>query len=143
MMATPTTAISVACPRCGSIGKSGRSSCCGRGGSWFRNCGSAGNMKLQHTWRAGIQACEARPQESKAVPSRHQGVGAPGVAAMASYNGAEAASTAATNTSTLMSFLSRSPAYVLMAHHTPGSTSIITQESTFFLALVFTVSLIN
>ena len=142
MMATPTTAISVACPRCGSIGKSGRSSCCGRGGSWFRNCGSAGNMKLQHTWRAGIQACEARPQESKAVPSRHQGVGAPSVAAMASYNGAEAALTAA-NTSTLMSFLSSSPAYVLMAHHTPGSTSIITQESTFFLALVFTVSLIN
>merc|ERR1712032_216324 len=30
---TTTTTISSVCPRCGSIGKSGKSSCCGRGGS--------------------------------------------------------------------------------------------------------------
>ena len=58
-----TTAITVSvCPRCGTIGKSGKSSCCGRGGSWFKNCGGAGNTKRQHTWHEGIQACKARSQ---------------------------------------------------------------------------------
>ena len=62
---TATTTVSV-CPRCGSIKKSGKPSCCGRGGSWFKKCGGAGNAKLQHTWHEGIQACKARSQ-SKAV----------------------------------------------------------------------------
>merc|ERR1712032_1487994 len=57
------------CRKCGSIAKSGQSSCCGRGGSWFRNCGRSGNAKLRHTWYEGIQACKTRSQ-SKAVFGR-------------------------------------------------------------------------
>ena len=54
--------ISSVCPQCGTIAKTGKSSCCGRGGSWFRNCGSAGNAKLRHTWYEGIRACKTRSQ---------------------------------------------------------------------------------
>merc|ERR1711939_140290 len=50
------------CPRCGSIAKSGILSCCGRGGSWFKNCGGSGNTKLRHTWHEGMQACKTRSQ---------------------------------------------------------------------------------
>ena len=57
------TAISPVCRRCGTIEKSGKSSCCGRGGSWFRNCGSA---KLDHTWYEGIQVCKAWAQPKRA-----------------------------------------------------------------------------
>ena len=62
---TTTIAVS-ACLRCGTIAKSGKSSCCGRGGSWFKNCGGTGKKKLRHTWYEGIQACKVRTQ-SKAV----------------------------------------------------------------------------
>ena len=57
-----TTTIKSVCLKCGTIAKSGKNSCCGRGGSWFRNCGSAGNVKLRHTWHEGIQACKIRSQ---------------------------------------------------------------------------------
>ena len=57
-----TTTGRFACLKCGAIGKSGKSSCCGRGGSWFRNCGSAGSTKLRHTWYEGISACKLRVQ---------------------------------------------------------------------------------
>ena len=60
-----TTTISVVCPKCGKFGKSGKRSCCGRGGSWFKNCGSPGNTKLAHTWSEGIQACKASLEQSK------------------------------------------------------------------------------
>ena len=42
--------------------KSGMMSCCGRGGSWFGNCGSTGDTHLGHTWSEGLQACKARSQ---------------------------------------------------------------------------------
>ena len=58
--------VSPVCLKCGIIKKSGKTSCCGRGGSWFRNCGGAGVSKLRHTWYEGIQTCKARPQ-SKAI----------------------------------------------------------------------------
>ena len=54
------------CRKCGTIGKSGKSSCCGRGGSWFRNCGNAGNVKNSHTWYEGIQVCNTRSQPKRA-----------------------------------------------------------------------------
>ena len=70
-MKTPTdtaTAIGVSlCHRCGIITKSGEMSCCGRGGSWFKNCGGAGNTKLHHTWYEGIQACKARSQSKTVI----------------------------------------------------------------------------
>ena len=61
-----TTAARPVCQTCGAIKKSGKSSCCGRGGSWFKNCGSAGNAKLRHTWYEGIQVCETRDQSQRA-----------------------------------------------------------------------------
>ena len=57
-----TTTISPVCLKCGTIAKSGKTSCCGRGGSWFNNCGRAGNANLRHTWYEGIHACKARSQ---------------------------------------------------------------------------------
>ena len=41
---------------------SGKVSCCGRGGSWFKNCGGVSNTKRHHTWAEGIQACKTRIQ---------------------------------------------------------------------------------
>jgi len=61
-----TTIISSECPKCGNMEKSGKISCCGRGGSWFGNCASAGNTKLDHTWHEGVQACKA-PSQFKTI----------------------------------------------------------------------------
>ena len=58
---TPTTTPSGSvCPECGTIQKSGKASCCARGGSWFGHCGSAGGAKVVHTWVEGIRACEVQ-----------------------------------------------------------------------------------
>ena len=46
------------CPKCGIAKKSGKLSCCARGGAWFKKCGDAGSTKFDHTWAEGIQACE-------------------------------------------------------------------------------------
>ena len=64
MLTTITVSV---CPICGSIGKSGKMSCCGRGGSWFKHCGGGGNTKLHHTWSEGIQACNARSQSKTGI----------------------------------------------------------------------------
>ena len=56
-----TTSTSV-CPNCGTMEKSGKSSCCGRGGSWFGICGSSGNKRLHHTWSEGVLICKTRAQ---------------------------------------------------------------------------------
>ena len=65
MPAVTTTAVSAVCPKCGTVQKSGRSSCCGRGGAWFGRCGSVGNTNFEHSWYDGIQACDSR--QGKAV----------------------------------------------------------------------------
>ena len=57
--------VSSVCLKCGIIAKSGKISCCGGGGSWFRNCGSTGNTNLDHTWHEGIQACKGHQSQSK------------------------------------------------------------------------------
>ena len=62
MIPAVTTRIASGCPKCGIMKKSGRNSCCGRGGSWFNNCGGAGNANFDHTWFEGLQACRAWPQ---------------------------------------------------------------------------------
>ena len=61
-LAARTSPISPVCPACGIIKKSGKLSCCGRGGSWFGTCGSAGNANLVHTWYEGVWACKAQFQ---------------------------------------------------------------------------------
>lgn len=58
--AVTTVPISPVCPTCGIIQKSGKLSCCARGGSWFANCGNAGNTNFGHTWYEGIRSCKAR-----------------------------------------------------------------------------------
>ena len=60
MLVVAKTTRSPVCPTCGTIAKSGRLSCCGRGGSWFGNCGSAGNTNSGHTWSEGIRVCKSR-----------------------------------------------------------------------------------
>ena len=65
--------ISLACPKCGVINKSGRISCCGRGGSWFGNCGAAGKVKLDYKWSEGIEACKARSQFTKVIGQQLHG----------------------------------------------------------------------
>ena len=60
--APTTTSLSAAstsrCPKCGTAKKSGKRSCCARGGSWFRSCGDSGDTQVDHTWAEGIQACK-------------------------------------------------------------------------------------
>ena len=50
--------ISNGCVKCGVVKKSGKRSCCARGGAWFKNCGDAGDTKFDHTWTEGVHACE-------------------------------------------------------------------------------------
>ena len=47
------------CPKCGTIQKSGKLSCCARGGAWFKKCGNVGDSKFEHTWVEGMQACKS------------------------------------------------------------------------------------
>ena len=53
------TASRSGCPKCGTIKKSAKRSCCARGGAWFKNCGDAGDPRFDHTWTEGIQACQS------------------------------------------------------------------------------------
>ena len=47
------------CAKCGTIKKSGKRSCCARGGAWFKNCGTDDDTKFDHTWIEGINSCIA------------------------------------------------------------------------------------
>ena len=46
------------CPACGIMKKSGKHSCCARGGAWFKNCGDTDDSKFDYTWTQGIKACQ-------------------------------------------------------------------------------------
>ena len=67
-------AISFVCPKCGIIKKSAKRSCCGRGGSWFQNCGSAGNAKIHYTWYEGIRVCKTRSKPKAVIGQKLHGV---------------------------------------------------------------------
>ena len=54
-----TSASAPSCPKCGTVKKSGKRSCCARGGSWFKNCGDVGDSGVDHTWGEGMQACQS------------------------------------------------------------------------------------
>ena len=60
--APATTSVSVIsskrCSKCGTVKKSGKISCCARGGDWFKKCGVAGDANFNHTWGEGIKVCE-------------------------------------------------------------------------------------
>ena len=76
MMATTTLSV---CPRCGTIAKSGKRSCCGHGGSWFEECGGVGNIKLQHTWYEGIEACKIQSQSKTVIGQQQNGAQQKGI----------------------------------------------------------------
>jgi len=59
-----TTIVASGCLACGTIQKSGKLSCCARGGSWFGDCGATANAKVKHTWYEGIQVCKARQHKT-------------------------------------------------------------------------------
>ena len=127
---TATIAVS-ACPRCGTIGKSGKLSCCGRGGSWFKNCGGAGNTKLYHTWHEGIQACKERLQ-SKTVTGQQTDVAQQKVIHTSQGDGMSnyKAVMAATKTFTLMPVKTSAPTShtesTVAPAYTPGNVPIAT-----------------
>ena len=66
-LAGATTMTVSVCPRCGTIAKSGKPSCCGRGGSWFKSCGGGSNTQHPRTWYDGIQACKSRPRFKRGI----------------------------------------------------------------------------
>ena len=104
-------------------------SCCGRGGSWFKNCGRAG--KLHHTWYEGTQACKARLQSKTAVghqltAAQQKGVDSSQGAGMENYKTVVIIKTpvfAPVNTSTPMLDVTT----IFTSTHTSVSTSIPTQ----------------
>ena len=55
-----TTATSPVCPKCGTIRKSGKYSCCAPNGAWAKICGNPGDSKFAHTWTEGLQTCESK-----------------------------------------------------------------------------------
>ena len=60
-LAVPTsTPVNSICSKCGSLKRSGKRSCCARGGAWFKNCGDAGDTQFDHTWAEGMKACKSR-----------------------------------------------------------------------------------
>ena len=55
---SPSPAISRGeCSKC-TASKAGKQSCCSPGGAWFKKCGDAGDVRFDHTWTEGIQACK-------------------------------------------------------------------------------------
>merc|ERR1719331_1822639 len=74
--APATTSASVSsvqeCPMCGTINKSGKRSCCARGGAWFKKCGDVGDSSFGHTWDEGFKACKKAPATTSASVSSVQ-----------------------------------------------------------------------
>ena len=56
------------CPKCGTIKKSGKRSCCARDGAWFKNCGDGDDTQFDHTWTEGIQACRSARNSFSILP---------------------------------------------------------------------------
>ena len=126
--ATVTSITSTVCLKCGTSGRSGKPSCCGRGGSWFRNCGGAGNAKLDHTWQEGIRACKTRARFKRSIVKSKP---IPGTIIFTSVN------TSTTFTSPHKSIID-APTSVSMADaQNPVSTLIISQ--TWGISLEITV----
>mgnify|MGYP003341261771 CR=1 FL=1 len=66
--------ISSICHKCGIVAKSGKVSCCGRGGSWFGKCGRAGNGKVAFTWYEGVQTCKMQPRSEARTIRQSSGI---------------------------------------------------------------------
>ena len=62
------TAAKPTCSKCGTL-KTGKRSCCARGGAWFENCGNVGDDDFEYTWYEGIQACKGA---TNSIPGKAQ-----------------------------------------------------------------------
>ena len=71
MPGVSTTTTSSTCSECGTIAKSGKISCCGRGGSWFGQCGGVGNESFAHSWYEGIRTCKIQKPQSVVSQQMH------------------------------------------------------------------------
>ena len=60
-------------------------SCCGAGGSWFGNCGSAGSTQFGHTWYEGLQACKSRQSNQQLHASHDRSIGVESKAVVAAH----------------------------------------------------------
>ena len=124
-----------ACPRCGTIGKSGTLSCCGRGGSWFKLCGVGSNAKLQHTWYEGMQACKARLKSKTATGHQvnivqQKGTDSSQSAGMASYKAVIAASKTFSSFSINNSTRTSGRKSIITSNNMSGNVSITTSVRT-------------
>ena len=50
------------CSKC-ATNRTGKLSCCVRGGSWFKTCGNP-DSNSEHTWDEGILACEGKSKST-------------------------------------------------------------------------------
>ena len=112
-------------------------SCCGRGGSWFKNCGGGGNTKFQHTWYEGIQACKTQSKFNTVIGqqlngAQQKGVGSSQRAGRASYK----AVIAAANTFTFTTVNTSTP----MPDTTPIITSTYTPDVSITTNILMTSS---
>ena len=112
------TTISVVCSTCGTINKSGKMSCCGRGGSWFRKCGTSGNTKLHHTWHEGIKACNTWVHSKTTIDAVEQ-------KRNDFYNGAGTAISTVVTVVQTLTFIA-----VNTSTTTPGTTLIVSPANT-------------
>ena len=129
----PTMAMSPQCRKCGSIDKSGKSSCCARAGSWFQNCGSAGNAKLGHTWYEGIRVCRTRSQ-SKRVSSQQSNA----VEQLNSLNAAGTGYSKAVAANTSVTCTATATVVMMSASDTSPLTTATTATATSTKAFVYT-----
>ena len=135
-----TTIIRSTCPKCGIIEKSGRSSCCGRGGSWFGHCGGAGNTQFLYTWQEGIQLCKSLAQFKITIGQQR------GVAqrkGLSSSNGDPTPIFASANTAITKSVVNISTHTLMIAPvRTSVSTSITAQGCELLLKMAAHISLV-
>ena len=130
--AVTTTPSSFLCPECGTIQKSGKASCCGRGGSWFGHCGGIRDTNIGHTWYEGLQACKAQAQSKTVISqelsdvSQERNASSSGVDAANSKSVAMAAKSAASASSRMAG----APPTVVSANiSTAYATSKISQQT--------------
>ena len=71
--------VSPVCPKCSTSEKSGKRSCCARGGAWFQKCGAAGSGAA-HTFLEGLEACEETSRSPQRLPLQRRSTAKPFIA---------------------------------------------------------------
>ena len=87
------------CETCGTFKRTGKVSCCARGGSWFEKCGNVEDPQFNHTWMDGVRVCDASAGRSSSDGVVNGGVVNGGVVNAGVVNAAFAQSPHATTSS--------------------------------------------